>query len=226
LRNISSGNFGAGGKQLMFNQARWSGDFNTAGVTRIQAQMNNFGQNELSMRLAIRGGPNFSTFASTNAVTLSAGSGWRPVTFDLTTNGMSLVSGSDMLVAVLGSVFEMRVLSAALGPTFIGDTVAATLGVDDVRALRLPGDANFDGLVGFPDLVAVAQHYDQQGADWSKGDFNFDGVVNFQDLVTVAQNYDTQGPATAAVPEPGGFVSIMVSLIVTATARHRRPKAG
>ena len=54
-------------------------------------------------------------------------------------------------------------------------------------------------MVGFPDLVAVAQNYDQSGRSWSTGDFDGDGVVGFPDMVVVAQNYDKQ---LAAPPPP------------------------
>lgn len=63
-----------------------------------------------------------------------------------------------------------------------------------------PGDANDDGVVGFADLVAVAQNYGGTGKVWAQGDFNGDGIVGFADLVTVAQNYgkDYNAPAPAA----------------------------
>jgi hypothetical protein len=95
----------------------------------------------------------------------------------------------------------------------------------------LVGDADFDGAVGFSDLVAVAQHYgdDSGEATWSMGDFNYDGRVNFVDLVEVAQNYgsgvatastgefisrlgDDWAAAQAAVPEPRGVFSVAMFL--------------
>jgi hypothetical protein len=69
---------------------------------------------------------------------------------------------------------------------------------------HLPGDFNLDRTVGFADLVAVAQHYDQPVTRYADGDANGDGLCNFLDLVAVAQNYDsTLAPPTgAAVPAP------------------------
>ena len=62
---------------------------------------------------------------------------------------------------------------------------------------HLPGDANFDGSVGFDDLATLAAHYGKVG-EWVDGDFNGDGIVNFSDLVVLAQNYGkTQCPAPA-----------------------------
>jgi hypothetical protein len=75
----------------------------------------------------------------------------------------------------------------------------------------LAGDANHDRTVGFADLVAVAQHYDQPGPrTFSEGDFNYDGKVDFADLVTVAQRYDyTLPPPSVAAPAraPSALVS-------------------
>ena len=190
LENISSGGFGAGSKQIMFNQAQWTGNYASAGVTRIDAQMANLGSTPLSMRVALRGGTAGTYFSSTNAVALPADGKWHPVTFNLTASALTVVdAGTDSLADVLGSVTELRILSAASGPARNGDTIASTLGVDDIRALTLPGDANHDGTVDFADLVTLARHYGTNSATWESGDFNFDGNVGFDDLVLLARNY-------------------------------------
>jgi hypothetical protein len=53
----------------------------------------------------------------------------------------------------------------------------------------LLGDTNLDGTVNFADLLTLAQHYGQSGADWQTGDFFYTGSVNFADLLALAQNY-------------------------------------
>jgi len=100
------------------------------------------------------------------------------------------------------------------------------------------GDANFDGTLGFADLVAVAQNYGTTVADttdnwWMHGDFNLDGVVDFADLVKVAQNYGGVLPAGASpafardfelaraeAPEPSSLATLTV-LIAVGSARRR-----
>ncbi len=82
--------------------------------------------------------------------------------------------------------------------------------IDDTTIIAkytLRGDASLDGSVGFPDLVAVAQHYgDSSGHSvWSDGDFNYDGNVDFADLVTVAQNYGGALPAASIPGVSDGF---------------------
>lgn len=63
-------------------------------------------------------------------------------------------------------------------------------GTVDIGAFEfLPADANYDGKVGFDDLVTVARNYGKSNATWEQGDFDNDGKVDFSDLVIVARNY-------------------------------------
>jgi hypothetical protein len=110
-----------------------------------------------------------------------------------------------------------------------------------VAGLTILGDANFDGAVGFPDLVAVAQHYGASG-QWIDGDFSGDGTVSFEDLVDVAQNYGTSLPsapvpgasadfnqdlsrAFAAVPEPGWIGVLGLATLALVSRGRRRQRA-
>jgi hypothetical protein len=90
---------------------------------------------------------------------------------------------------------------------------------------RLPGDANFDGTVDFPDLLTLAQHYGRAG-EWVDSEFSGGGTVNFADLLTLAQHYG-QSQATAGysiapeAPEPAGLTEI-AALALAGVARFRR----
>lgn len=241
LQNVSTGGFGAGGKQVMFNTAQWAGDYNTAHVSRVELKLKNLGTTPMSIRLAFSGGAG-SRFGTKVAVALPAGGGWVNAAFDLSPSKLQLLVGSDTATQALSSVAELRVLSADTQPSYNGDSVAATLGVDSIRATGLPGDANFDNAVGFSDLVVLAQHYNQAGgATWTSGDFNFDGKVAFDDLVILAQHYNTTASVLAAgdvgdaafqsdwalarsiVPEP--TLALLSSGGLAATARRRRRPA-
>ena len=131
------------------------------------------------------------------------------------------------LANVMASVSEFRILSAAGGPTEHGDLIASTLGVDQIRAATVPGDANHDNTVNFNDLLTLAQHYGQSNAHWEDGDFNFDGMVNFNDLLALAQNYGSSvsfsppAAGVAAVPEPAMVLPLTV-LTLLASARFTR----
>jgi autotransporter-associated beta strand protein len=58
-----------------------------------------------------------------------------------------------------------------------------------IVAFTLVGDTNLDGSVGFTDLLALAQSYNNAGV-WAQGDFDYDGQVGFTDLLGLAQNYN------------------------------------
>lgn len=122
------------------------------------------------------------------------------------------------------------------------DFVAANslaLALDDIAPISalLPGDSNFDGNVGFDDLVTVARHYGQNGS-WIDGDFDGDGKIDFTDLVIVARNYghslttaelNALDPsvraeveaAFAQVPEPVSLAPVMLSALVFVRRRRQ-----
>jgi hypothetical protein len=140
LENVSTGGFGAGSKMVMFNEVQWTGNYVAAGIDRITTQMANFGSGTLYMRVAIRGGAGSSIYSSTTATQLPPDGIWHPFTFDLTTSDLTNIGGADTLAQVLGSVSEIRILSAIGGPAFSGDPIQATLGVDNITARDI---ANF-----------------------------------------------------------------------------------
>jgi len=134
LQNISTGVGNSGSKMVMFNTAQWSGNYVTAGITQINADMANFGSGALSMRVAIQGSG--TRYGSTVAVNLPVGTGqWQQANFGLTSGDLSLISGSQPLSIVLTNVDTLRILSNASGPDWNGESIAATLGVDNIIAV-------------------------------------------------------------------------------------------
>ena len=137
LQNFSTGDSGADSKQIMFNLDQWTGNYEATGVTRITAQMADFGPSPLFMRVTIQ--DNFGTdYGSTDAILLPPDGTWHAVSFDLNASGMTLIQGSSTLSDALSNVGVLRILSAANGPSFLGDTTPATLGVDDIAAVPEP----------------------------------------------------------------------------------------
>ena len=146
LRNVASGGFSAGGRQIMFNGAQWAGDYLTAGVSAINLDLRNSGATDLTVRLAFQ----FSTgarAATADALDLDAGSGWVNTTFDILdlvyVDGTSGMAGED-----LEGVIQLRIL-AAESPAFRGDPIPSTLDADNILAVPAPGAAAlFAGLAG------------------------------------------------------------------------------
>jgi GH25 family lysozyme M1 (1,4-beta-N-acetylmuramidase) len=83
--------------------------------------------------------------------------------------------------------------AVALGGSFPRSFQGLTLdSTSIVLRSALRGDADLDGVVGFDDLLALAQNYGQMTSRvWSDGDFDYDGAVGFSDLLWMAQNYNT-----------------------------------
>ncbi len=132
LENVSGGGL-AGSRQIMFNQLQWSGDYVAAGVVRIDMDLANFGATELAIRIALQGAL-FDRFSSTQAFALPPDGQWRSASFDLTEGALTQVLGVGTLEAALSGVTTLRILSAAGGPSFMGDPIFATLGVDNISA--------------------------------------------------------------------------------------------
>ena len=78
------------------------------------------------------------------------------------------------------------------------------------------GDVNLDGVVGFADLLLLAQHYGQSNQNWDQGDQTYDGIVGFPDLLKLAQNY---GAVAAVSP---GLAATAPQFATTAHAVRRR----
>jgi hypothetical protein len=232
LQNIATGGLGAGSKQVMFNQLQWAGNYVGTSVTRVSGMMANFGTTPLHMRIAFNGGLLFSQYGSTNAVMLPADGAWRPVTFTLNAANLTLLFGTESLDTVLSAVNEFRILSAEAGPSFVGDPVPSTLGVDNLRAMTIPGDANLNGVVNLEDFNILASNFGTaSGATWQQADFDFNGNVNLNDFNLLAANFGmtaSPGGATAqdwamlsaAVPEPSSLG--WLSVLAAAATRRRR----
>ena len=201
-------------KLVFFNQTTWVGNYLTAHVSRIEFDAANFGDADtLHVRVAAFSEANFSrnAFATVQSVDLPPDHSWHHVAFDLSPGAMTVVGGSLDYNTLMSSVGQLRILSAQL-PSYQGDFVQDTLAVDNVRALALPGDANFSNTVDTADFTVLASHFNQTGKSWGDGDFNFDGVVNALDFNALASNFG-QGPMSDP-PSPGTLVPEPSTILV------------
>jgi hypothetical protein len=135
LRNVSSGVGTAGSRLVMFNTVQWSGDYVAAGVDVVRMQVANFGAEDLHLRLAIEGAG--TRYGSTAAVVVPADGAWRLASFGLSDSDLSLVGGTAPLPTALAAVGTLRILSQVNGPSWVGERIAATLGVDDIEAAQV-----------------------------------------------------------------------------------------
>lgn len=136
----------AGGRLTFFNQAQWTGNYTSTGITAIAMDVRNFSSTEtLNLRLAIEGGPSVTTgglFATSASISLPSGSDWTHVVFSfapgdlVSVSGRSGTTGND-IDAALANVVELRLLNSAT-PSWNGSPVGAILGIDNIHALVVP----------------------------------------------------------------------------------------
>ena len=118
LQNVSTGIGSSDSKQIFLNQDRWTGNYTASHITRLQAQLNNFSDATLYMRVAMEG--NSGSYISTNPAILSPHSGWQNVTFNFTSMTDLFGGFSSPLPDVLSGIFEVRILSSQSGATRMG----------------------------------------------------------------------------------------------------------
>lgn len=140
LLNTASGAIGPGGRVAVLNREQWTGDYNAAGVTSIFANLANFGDEMLFIRVALFSETG-SILASTDAFMLPADGTWYDATFDLAASALTVASGSASVEESLSAITEIRFVSRQLDAGWIGDMQAASLGIDNVSAVPLPGAA-------------------------------------------------------------------------------------
>jgi hypothetical protein len=134
----SFGGIGVPGRTItVINEDQWTGDFPGAGVASVRMDLNNIGATDLILRVGLRG-PLNTWFVSSSGAALAAASGWQTVSFSLVESDLTRVLGSDSYASTMSSVSEFRLLHAA-DPAFQGDSIEATLLVDNITAVPEPG---------------------------------------------------------------------------------------
>jgi hypothetical protein len=149
LRLTATGLPGAGGRLAVLNESQWSGDYLAAGIKFIVMDVNNFGPDDLDLRLLFEDfdpmvpGPPVNLALSAKAVHVPAGSGWQKVVFP--------ISPADLVLETFGTVIGALMNTDTLrifhnpDPTFPGPGVGiprvnVVLGVDNiVAAVPEPG---------------------------------------------------------------------------------------
>jgi len=135
---------------LFWNQTQWTGDYTSAGVSRIRLFADNRssagagGGADINLRLALRGPSN--DWYVTDAVPLADGSGWTSLLFDLDPTSLTSAAGpNNGAAAALASVERLELLSALNVPgtgnspgVLQGDLLTASLRIDNITAIPEP----------------------------------------------------------------------------------------
>lgn len=136
LRVAANGGSGPGGKLVIFNRTEWTGNFVSAGITAIGADLRNSGTTPLSMRLAFNGP---GGWFATERFILTAFSGWTQAEFDIQPGVLVSAGGSDA-AGTMAAVGEMRILHSAVA-SFQGAQVSSGFLLDNIRAVPEPSSA-------------------------------------------------------------------------------------
>ena len=144
----------------MLNETQWTGDFRAAGISAISMDVNNFGPDDLVLRLFFEDfdapGPPVNLAMTLAGIVVPAGSGWMSIVFDL--SPANLIPGAFGTVeGALTDVSVMRIFhnpaAAFPGPAVGIPKVTATLGVDNITAVVVPEPAT--GALFLGGLAAV-----------------------------------------------------------------------
>src|SRR5581483_3426239 len=139
LKLTATGINGSGGRLAVLNDAQWSGNYLMAGIGLISADVNNFGPDNLYLRLLVEdfagAGPPVN-LALTQAAFVAAGSGWQRISFSVRPADLVTLIGSAS--QALTSVDTLRIFHNP-APDFPGPGVGippvnVVLGVDNITA--------------------------------------------------------------------------------------------
>lgn len=86
---------------------------------------------------------------------------------------------------------------------------------------RQSGDADLNGAVEFADFLVLSNNFGADGVLWSGGDFDIDGKVAFSDFLVLSGNFGQDAGVAASVPEPSGFVLVVLALTALGAQRRR-----
>jgi hypothetical protein len=127
---------GAGSRLVGINVgAAWTGNYTSAGLTRIRLQAKNPGLTDLSLRLLLSnplGGLPTDLAISDDALLLPSGGDWTTLEFSLAQADLLVLQGN--VGQLLGNVTELRLFHSTLD-AFPGAPITARLGVDNITAL-------------------------------------------------------------------------------------------
>ena len=132
MRLNSTGGIGALSKLVVFNQSSWGGPYTSFGA--ISMDLANLGQSTVQMRIALTD-TSGGVFIYEDPIVLPPDGQWRDALFVLDpgnfTNGANFATGRN-------NIREIRILHSASAGSIVGDTFAATVGVDNIEAVVIP----------------------------------------------------------------------------------------
>jgi len=141
LQLTATGGAGPGSRLSVLNDVQWAGNYLAAGINFIVMDVNNFGPDDLHLRLLFEDfagpGPPVNLALSANAVIVPAGSGWMKVSFPIAPGDLAVETFGTVIGALMNTD-TLRIFHnpapAFPGPGVGIPSVNAVLGVDNITA--------------------------------------------------------------------------------------------
>lgn len=142
LQLTAIGGDGAASRLSVLNSSQWAGDYLAAGITAIRMDVNNFGPDDVTLRLLFEDfagpGPPVNLALTLASIFVPAGSGWMTVEFDLSLANLA-VETFGSVIGALSNTDTLRIFHNP-DPSFPGPGVGppavnVTLGVDNITAM-------------------------------------------------------------------------------------------
>ncbi|MCA9103623.1 MAG: hypothetical protein KDA63_20865 [Planctomycetales bacterium] len=236
LRIISDGTLGPGSHLATFNEEpAWTGDVGALGAVAVSLDMMSpLASPDLEMRLVLFAPTNpinpsnlNRRWTSTVAASVPGDGVWRRYVFSLAEADLTHVQGSDSYADSIADVVRVMFRHDSGPPSSSGVSIAATVGIDNVRFLAAPGDANQDGHVDGLDYLIWAEAFgddpamDPPGSPLN-GDLNDDGAVNGLDYLLWAGQFNNGPLDVSAAPEPAAASLFLVGICLVVRVRRCR----
>jgi hypothetical protein len=154
LRVTSLGGIGSGSKLSVQNGSQWAQDYLAGNLSAIRMDVNNFGPDDLNLRLLFEDlpaapGPPVNLALSAAAVLVPAGSGWTSIEFPIAPG--DLISPAGTASGALSNADVLRIFhnpaAAFPGPPNGIPAVNVQVGIDNIRAVPEPTGVVL-GLIG------------------------------------------------------------------------------
>jgi len=146
LQDSSAGGVGAGSNMTLFNQSQWTGDFLSAGITRIRAmvRVDPGSDSALSLRVGFRSAAQAGArgYASLTPVVVPNDGNWYEVVFPIESTDLGQFNTGVSYASTMSNVGHMRIFHKTTAG-WQGDDIVATMGIDNIEALESP--TNYQG---------------------------------------------------------------------------------
>lgn len=146
---VTSDGAGQAGKLAVHNTSTWVGNWQAAGVNRVELQIRNPNSVQLEIRIVLFDGLTTARWTSTNAVIIPPNSGWTAATFGVLQSDLTQVRGTSSYTSVIQNVNRFMVRHDVGTPTDGGTNIIGEMGLDNIRAVPEPGSLAALGIGAF-----------------------------------------------------------------------------